>query len=54
MGDADITLDDGDYIKEKTYNLPADDEYAFILLKGEGVATIQVDDVVYTFNYNLD
>ena len=54
MGDADITEEDGKYIKEKTYNLPEADELAFILLKGEGTASIQINSVVYTINYNLN
>lgn len=53
MGDADITFENDEYSKEKTYNLEADDEYAFIILKGEGVAKIEINDVEYVFNYDL-
>lgn len=52
-GDADIQHIGDDWVKEKTYNLEEDDELCFILEAGEGVATIQIDDTTYTFNYNI-
>lgn len=54
-GDADITYYSGSntWVKDKTYELEEDDELCFILEAGEGVATIQIDSVTYTFNYNI-
>lgn len=54
-GDEDITYYSGTntWVKDKTYELEEDDELCFILEVGEGVATIQIDDTTYTFNYNI-